>query len=235
MCRPFLLSLTCAWTLAVASLSPAFAQGKIDPALPAAPVLFTRTLVLFPGVDTVKDPDAVLPALTAREKFWIFRRRTVDFSLPVEAVMFAASSQATGYSPDYGAGAQAFAERFGSYAGSIASSSFFTDALLPSLLHQDPRYFRKGRGSTLSRIFYAIKSEAVTRSDSGGLTLNSSGLLGFGMSTALSNAWYPRRSITFSGTMQRYAVKLGISAALNIMREFGGTRESESHPANLQR
>lgn len=203
------------------------AQGRIDPSLPPQPITFTRTLLLFPGVDTVKDPHAVLPPLTTKQKFWLFRRRTVDYSLPIEALMFGGGSHAINYSPHYGSGPAAFGERVASYSGSIASSSFFTDALLPSAFHQDPRYFRKGRGSVASRIWYAFESEAVTRSDSGNLTFNSSGLLGFGISTALSNAWYPRSSITFSSTMQRYGIKLGISALLNVMREFGGTRDEE--------
>lgn len=211
--------------LAVLLSASCFAQGNVDPSLPPAPVAFSRTLLLFPGVDTVKDPNAEVPPLTTRQKFWLFRRRTFDPSLPVEALMFGGASQGINYSPHYGTGADAFGKRVGSYAGSIASSSFFTDALLPSLFHQDPRYFRKGRGSIPSRIWYAVESEAITRSDAGNLTFNSSGLLGFGMSTALSNAWYPRSSITLSSTMQRYGIKLAISAALNVMREFGGSRD----------
>jgi hypothetical protein len=217
------------WRLAVFLLilgAPhASAQGRIDPALPPEPVAFTRTLLLFPGVDTVKDPDAVLPALTTKQKYWIFWRRTFDQSLPVEALMFAAGSQATQYSPRYGDGPGPFAERFGSYAGSIASSSLFTDAMLPSIFHQDPRYFRKGRGSVMSRLWYAVKSEVVTRNDNGTMGFNESAVLGFGMSTALTNAWYPRSSVTFSSTMTRYAIKMGVSVVLNVVREFGGSDE----------
>lgn len=226
--EPFAVAAIVVAILIVGHFSQLHAQGTVDPSLPPAPVTFSRTLLLFPGVDTVKDPYAVVPPLTTKQKFWLFRRRTVDYSLPIEALMFGGAAHAINYSPHYGTGPAAFGERVGSYAGSIASSSFFTDALLPSAFHQDPRYFRKGRGSVASRIFYAIASEAVTRSDSGSKTFNSSGLLGFGMSTALSNAWYPRNSITLSSTMQRYGIKLGISAFLNLLREFGGTRDDES-------
>ncbi len=217
--------LACAFGITIAITVPVLhSQGRIDPSLPTAPLVYTRTLGLFPGVDTVKDPDAVVPPLTTKQKYAIFWHRTFDRSLPIEALMLAGGSQAANYSPAYGPGAKAFAERFGSYAGSIASGSFFTDALLPSMLHQDPRYFRKGRGSIVSRIFYAIESEAVTRSDSGAAAFNTSGMVGFGMSTALSNAWYPRSSITLGSTMQRFAIKLAFSATLNMIREFGGTR-----------
>jgi len=62
--------------------------------------------------------------------------------------MFASGSQAVNYSPHYGKSwGVPYAERFGSYMGSIGASSLFTDAVFPSLLRQDPRYFRKGRGS----------------------------------------------------------------------------------------
>jgi hypothetical protein len=198
------------------------AQGQIDPSLPPARLSYSRTLFLFPGVNTVKDPDAVVPPLTAKQKYEMFWERSFDRSLPLEAAFFAGISQAINYSPRYGQGWGAYADRFGSYSASIATTSFFADAFLPSLLHQDPRYFRKGRGSFFSRLLNSFESEVLTRTDSGGTTFNTSGMLGFGMSTALSNAWAPRHSITFSDTMQRLAVKLVVSSALNLFREFGG-------------
>lgn len=208
-----------------------FSQGRIDPSLPPQPLHWTRTLLLFPGADTVKDPDAVLPPLTRKQKFEIFWGRTFDPSLPVEALMFAGGSQAVQYSPHYGKGGGALAERFGSYAGSIATSAFFGDAVFPSLFHQDPRYFRKVRGSILSRALYAIESDFVARGDSGTMQVNVSGLLGFGASTALSNAWYPRHSITLMDTLSRFGIKVGISATINLIREFGGKRDDgATHP-----
>ncbi len=201
---------------------PARGQGRIDPALPPMPTSYTRTLFIFPGVNTVKDPDAVVPPLTKRQKYQIFWRRTFDRSLPLEALFFAGISQSINYSPRYGQGWGPFAERFGSYSGSIATTTFFSDAFLPSLLHQDPRYFRKGRGSFASRFLNSLESAVVTHNDDGNTTFNTSGMLGFGMSTALSNAWAPRSSITFGNTMQRLAIKLVISSSLNLFREFGG-------------
>ena len=102
----------------------------------------------------------MLPPLTASQKFWTFGRRTLDFGLPVQALFFATLSHSTGYSPKYGPGPQAFSKRFASYSGSIAGSNFFAGALLPVVFHQDPRYFRKERGSAGSRLFYALKSAA---------------------------------------------------------------------------
>ncbi len=215
----------CGFFSLLAAVIPVLGQGRIDPSLAPTPLSYTRTLLLFPGVDTVKSPDAVMAPLTVREKYQIFWHRTADVSLPVEALMFAGGSQAVNYSPRYGNGAGPFFERFGSYAGSIASSSFFTDAFFPSAFHQDPRYFRKGRGSFPSRVWYAVKSEFVIRNDSGAMGFNVSGLLGFGVSTAVTDAWYPRNSVTLGNTLERFGIKLAISATLNLVREFGATRE----------
>lgn len=202
---------------------PARGQGRIDPTLLPEPIRTTRTLFIFPGVNTVKDPDAVVPPLTKRQKYEIFWRRTFDRSLPLEALFFAGISQSINYSPRYGQGWGPFAERFGSYSGSIASTTFFSDAFLPALLHQDPRYFRKARGSFGSRLLYSLESAVITHNDDGTTAFNTSGMLGFGMSTALSNAWAPRSGITLGNTMQRLAVKLVISSSLNLFREFGGS------------
>jgi hypothetical protein len=184
--------------------------------------------LLFPGIDTVKNPDAVLPHLTVKQKYQIFWRRTFDVSLPVEALMFGGASQAVHYSPHYGREPDAFAKRFGSYAGSIAGASFFSDAFFPSIFHQDPRYFRKGRGSIPSRVWYAVRSNFVTRGDNGDLQPNFSGMLGFGASTALTDAWYPRNAVTLGNTLQRMGVKIALSSVLNLVREFGGTRDQRS-------
>lgn len=46
-------------------------------------------------------------------------------------------------------------------------------AILPLLLHQDPRYFYQGTGTTKSRILQAISGPFVCRGDNGGLQPNS--------------------------------------------------------------
>jgi hypothetical protein len=105
----------------------------------------------------------------------------------------------------------------------------FTDGVLTTLFHQDPRYFRKGAGSTRSRIWWALRSEGIAFSDDGNEIPNYSSLIGFGMSTALSNAYSPSSSVTFASTMVRYGVKVDVSFGLNLLREFGGISRPEKH------
>ncbi len=207
----------------------ALAQAKIDPSLPEAPLPHRRVLFVFPGYETVQDPDTPLPPLRTKQKFEMAYKKIVDPSFLIESAIFAGFDQVSGYGPDYGSGAGPFAQRFGYNAANIGSTYLFTDALLPTLFHQDPRYFRKGHGSIQSRLWWTVRSQVVAYSDRGTEMPNYASMLGFGMSTALSNAYSPPSSITLSKTLERYGVKEGVSVGLNLLREFGGLSKSEKH------
>ncbi len=204
-----------------------FAQAPIDTSLPEAPLPHKRVLLLFPGYETVQDPNIPVSPLRTRQKFEMAYRKTVDPSFLIESGMLAGYAQVSGYGPQYGSGAGPFAQRFGYNAANIASTFLLTDAVLPTVFHEDPRYFRKGVGTIRSRVWWALRCEAVAFSDQGTPMPNYAGMLGFGMSTALSNAYSPPSSITFGKTMERDGVKIGFSFALNILREFGGVSRPE--------
>jgi hypothetical protein len=210
-------------------LLPCRAQAPIDPSLPEEPLPHRRVLLLFPGYETVQDPTIPVAPLRTSQKFEMAYRKTFDPSFIIESVMFAGFDQAAGYGPDYGSGISAFGQRVGYNAANLASTFLLTDAVLPTVFHQDPRYYRKGSGSVGSRVWWALRSEGVAFSDKGTEMPNYSTVLGFGMSTALSNAYSPQSSITLPKTMERYGVKFGVSLGLNLLREFGGLSSPEKH------
>jgi hypothetical protein len=205
------------------------AQAPIDTSLPEQPLPHSRVLLLFPGYETIQDPNIPVAPLRPKQKFEMAYRKTVDVSLPIEALMFASYDKVASYGPDYGTGPGAFADLIGYNAANLSSTFFFSDALLPTAFHQDPRYFRKGSGSIGSRVWWALRSEFVGYSDEGSEMPNYSSVLGFGMATALSNAYSPSSSITLSKTVERWGVKEGVSFGLNILREFGGITAPEKH------
>lgn len=211
------------------AVQASFAQAPIDPSLPEAPLPHSRVLLLFPGYETVQDPSIPVSPLRTKQKFEMAYRKTVDPSFLIESAMFAGYDQVANYGPQYGSGWGAFAQRYGYNSANLASTFLFTDALLPTVLHQDPRYFRKGTGSFGSRVWWAVRSEAVAFNDQGAQVPNYSSMLGFAMSTALSNAYSPPSSVTFGKTMERFGVKEGFSCVLNVMREFGGMSRPEKH------
>lgn len=199
-----------------------YAQASIDPSLPEAPLTHRRALLIFPGYETVSNPNRPVATLRPHQKFEMAYRKTVDPSFLIEAAAFTGFDLAVNYGPDFGSGWGPFAQRFGYNAANTASALLFSDALLPVALHQDPRYFRKASGSVASRTWWALRSEAVANSDRGTPMPNYGNMIGFGMSAALSNAYAPPSSVTFDKTMERYGVKMGVSFVLNLVREFGG-------------
>ncbi len=211
------------WAVLLASLAtlPCAGQAKLDPTLPEAPIVHRRTLLIFPGYQTVPDPDIPVPRLRAYQKLKLAYLKTVDPSFLIESLAFASFGQYTGYGPNYGSGPTSFAQRFGYNAGNLAATNVFTTGILPVIFHQDPRYFRKGTGSVGSRVWWALRSEAVAYNDKGKESANISNMLGFGMATALANAYSPQSSLTLGNTSQRLGVKFGIEFVLNLTREFG--------------
>jgi hypothetical protein len=103
---------------------------------------------------------------------------------------WAGAQQAAG-TPNYRLGAKGYGERFGANLASGVSEGLFANAILPSLLHQDPRYFYRGSGTKGSRAWHAILAPFVCTGDNGKLQPNYSQWSGSLMSASLSDAYYP--------------------------------------------
>jgi hypothetical protein len=180
-----------------------------------------RIFGLIPNYLTVEDSSRNVPPLTVKEKFRLFAKETVDPFTGLSAAAGAAISQVDNQNPKYGEGAGPYAERFGAAAADIATQNFFQDAVLASLLHEDPRYFRRGpEFGVWYRVGYALSRVVVTRTDAGKDRFNYSGVLGMGMGIALSNAYYPDSSVTASEVGYRFGTSIMASALSNLLPEF---------------
>lgn len=161
-----------------------------------------------------------LPPLKSKDKFKLFARGTLDpFPVFVYA-MQAGIEQANDAHSGYGQGAAGYARRFGAALGDGTSARFFSTYAFPSILHQDPRYFRKGEGSGRSRIAYSLSRSFITRSDSGASQPNWSNMLGKFAGAGLSNLYYPAEDRGASLTLSRVAISLGYQALGNVAIEF---------------
>ncbi|HLK49762.1 MAG TPA: hypothetical protein VKT49_16580 [Bryobacteraceae bacterium] len=94
-----------------------------------------------------------------------------------------------------------------------------TEAIFPALFHQDPRYFRRGTGSGLSRLGYAVGQIFWTRRDAGGSQFNFSEIGGNATAVALSNTYYPG-SRDASTAMSKFGMQIGVDMISNILKEF---------------
>lgn len=117
-------------------------------------------------------------------------------------------------------GTENYGSRFGQTISDQTEQGFFTKFLLPSVFHQDPRYYASTDDGTVSRATYAISRIFVTRDDNGRSTLNTSELLGAVLAASLTTAYHPYRHLTPAESMSRAASSMGADAGMNMLREF---------------
>jgi hypothetical protein len=135
------------------------------------------------------------PPLSSREKFHLFVKSAFDPVTVGVVGLQAGLSQAQDEFPAYGQGAEGYAKRFGAAFADQVSSGFWSNYAYPVLLKEDPRYFRLGEGRFTTRAFYSIKQEFVCHTDSGGRMFHFSNVLGAFTSGAISNLYYPGKSL----------------------------------------
>jgi len=201
------------------------AQAPVDPVQAAgasAPrISDDRILGVIPNFQTVSDPEKPNIPLRMRDKWNLFLKESVDPYTFGVAAAGAGISQWHNDDPKYGNGFTAYAQRFGAAQADVASQNFFSDAVLSSLFREDPRYFRMGPGSKVfHRIVYAVSRVAIIRRDSGKDGFSFSGVLGTGMGIALSNAYYPPKSVTGAEMGSRLITSFASSALGNLLPEF---------------
>ncbi len=148
-----------------------------------------RLLGIMPAFNTV--PGGVAQPLKPSQKFdlW-FHSATDPFTFAVAGID-AGIEQADNTHPDYHQGFEGYAKRFGAAYADNVDGNFWGNAVLPSLLHQDPRYFRLGHGSAKHRLGYALLSTVRCKGDNGKWQPSYSNIGGNLIGGAISNAYYP--------------------------------------------
>jgi hypothetical protein len=173
--------------------------------------------VFFPELAYDRGP------LDARRKLELAVDETIAPSRFLGSMFTSGITQARDGLPGYGQGWSGYGKRFGSSVASNASNHIFGTFLLPSVLHEDPRYFVKVFGSPRSRILYAIERVVITRTDTGRNTFNWSGVLGGLMAEGLANSYLPDAERTTGKTFSRYGFRIGFSALDNVVKEYWPT------------
>jgi hypothetical protein len=166
------------------------------------------------------DANTELPPLTARGKFALATQDSVDYSSFVWAGMLAGQSIALRSYPELHNGLAGYSRYYWRAFADQASGSFFTEAIVPALTHEDPRYYTLGHGGFLHRAAYALSRVVVTTTDSGGKSFNYSEIVGNGMEAGLSNFYYPPEERSLRNTAVNWAAQLEAASLNNIIREF---------------
>jgi hypothetical protein len=176
-----------------------------------------RVFRVIPNFYVVYDHDAA--PLTTKLKFELALKTSVDPVTVIGTGLLAAIYQA-GDVPNYGQGMQGYGKRVGAIAAGGISNIMIGGAILPSLLHQDPRYFYQGTGTRKSRIFHALSSPLICRGDNGRLQPNYSSLGGDLASASLSNAYYPASNRGAGMVFQNLLINTGERMLNGVIQEF---------------
>jgi len=158
-------------------------------------------------------------SLASREKFKLASEDAFDRGTLGLAAMFAGESQLTNANRAFGQGAAGFGRYWAAAYGDFVIGDYMTEGVFPTLLHQDPRYFRRGVGSRSSRLAYAMEQIFWTHRDSGGTQFNYSEVAGNSVAVAISNAYYVDNR-TAADAASKLGWQLGVDMASNVIKEF---------------
>ena len=159
--------------------------------------------------------------LTAKLKFQLAIKSTFDPATFVAANMYAGMEQA-GERPDYVEGAKGYGQRLGSTYADGFTDILIGGAILPTLLHQDPRYFYLGpdRGNKKHRFWYAVATPFICKGDNGKWEPNYSSIGGDLASGAISELYYPETNRGVGLVFSSAAIGAGGRVVNALAQEF---------------
>jgi hypothetical protein len=216
----------CAYASSVCAQVPAV-EPPVTPTAPGTPAIPDkavdpdehRMFGVLPNFKTVNDPDQPVTPIDPAEKFELVLHYFDPFTFAITSIQ-AGIEQATNSKKSYGQGVLGYSKRFGADFTDAFTNELFVVGVFPSLLHEDPRYFRLGRGSALHRTGYALSRILIARTDSGGQRFNCSEFLGNFTSGSISQLYYPRSERGIGGILTRMSVQISYDAMFNILKEF---------------
>lgn len=177
-----------------------------------------RVLGIIPNFYVVYDSKNAMP-LSTKLKFQMALKVSMD-PITIAGIGVYAGLQQAGGIPNYGGGAKGYAQRFGAAAAGGFSDILIGGAVLPSLLHQDPRYFYLGSGTTSSRLRHALSSPFIARGDNGRSQMNFSSLGGDLASSALAETYYPNSNRGPGLVFGNFAIGTGERMLSAVVQEF---------------
>lgn len=176
-----------------------------------------RVFGIIPNFYVAYDHDAV--PLTAKLKFKLALKASTDPVFFAATALVAGADQA-GDTPNYGQGVKGYVQRFGASYATGFTDIMVGEAILPSLLHQDPRYFYQGSGTTRSRILHALSSPFICKGDNGNWQPNFSSVGGDLAAGAISNIYFPPSNRGAGILFENALITTGGRIASGLVQEF---------------
>jgi hypothetical protein len=163
---------------------------------------------------------ATPPPATAGEAFKLATQNSFDYSSFVFVGITSLMAEGTEAHPELGKGMPGFGRYFWRGFVDKTDGNYLVIFALPTLLHQDERYYAKGEGSIMGRGIYAASRVLITPNYNGHNEFNASEVLGRGISQGISLSYYPSQDRTVGDFMEKYGYAVGRDALTSVFREF---------------
>ena len=211
----FLAGLTMTWAQEPVQTETAPAQTPSDNVVPPGG---NRVMGVLPNYRTA-DKSQESTTISARHKIYIASKDSFDYPLVGIAAIFAGFGQLSNQNPSFGQGMKGYAHRWGTNYVDQAVGNMFAEGFYPALLHEDPRYFRRGEGPVSHRLGYALSRIFITKTDSGSHRFNYSEWVGNATGVAISNTYYPDAR-NWSDNTTKLLTQCATDAASQVLKEF---------------
>ena len=178
-----------------------------------------RIFEVLPNYGTVENGKS-LPPLRVSQKFHLATAGVFDWgAFPFNGAL-AGIAQAENDPKEWGQGWGAYAKRYGASFADNSIGTYMTAAIYPSLLQEDPRYYRMGQGRFVHRAYHAVNRLFITRTDSGHERFNFSESLGNLTAAAISNAYHVPGDRSASRNITTFGFLILYDGISNELKEF---------------
>ncbi|HEX4065010.1 MAG TPA: hypothetical protein VHZ09_03225 [Acidobacteriaceae bacterium] len=200
-----------------ASKGPVDAHGNPIPLERLQP---TRILGFMPNFRTVSGGAQPHPP-GFKYNFIVATHQATDYSSFIFLGLTSLTAEATDEHPSLGKGIEGFGQY--TWRGFIdkTDGTYLSAWLLPSILHEDTRYYALGAGHSLAiRGLYIISRQGVARTYHGRNTPNIAGLGGKILTQYVSRHYYPPSAATFGVLATKFGYSVMRDVAFSSVREF---------------
>ncbi len=191
----------------------------------------SRILGVMPNFRAVS-ANTQLPPLSVKGKFILATKDSCDYTSGIFVGLLSGVRQAFRQEPEFGGGMAAYGRYFWRSYADQGIGNYFTEAIMPSILHQDPHYYTLGHGNGFHRVYYAFSRLFISKNDSGSTGFNFSEISGNGFAAAIANVYYPAQDRTVRSTGINWGEQIISDGLANVLKEFWPDIHDRMHRKN---
>jgi len=178
-----------------------------------------RILGVMPNYRAVS-AGVIPPPPTPKEAFKIATQNSFDYSSFIFVGITSLMAEGSNAHPQLHKGIEGYGRYYWRGFLDKTDGNYLVVFALPTILHQDERYYAMGTGGWFKRAIYAASRILITPGYNGHNTFNASEVFGRGIAQGISGFYYPSSDRTAGALATKYGWAIGRDALTNVFREF---------------